>query len=483
MMSNLRKLKFKKLSFSTFGGAPLLLTLWNRFDFSLLLTQSGISKKRGVPTWKLAFLFVVGLMSRCGSCSKSIEFYEKESLLQRMLNVKITQSVLSRFMVSPFQWDLFNLKRLATFQKREETRLVDGDVIALDDSLIEHNHAKKIPFIYRLFDHCSNTYVHAMNIVALHAKKASGLQYPLLYSVWKQDNHKDPHQSKLDLALHMLQQLRDQLAAPVKCWVAMDSWYFVKSFYLEIEKLEFNWVTRAKSNTTLYRKVNIRGKERFIAILPEALYKEAKPVFSFWKKKGIMCMKFKDIYLVTEEIHNGSGYLKDHILKPVNAVVTTYLVENKETGESKRTIALLLSNEVDAKPETIVQVYKNRWSIEVFFRNGKQELGLNDCHSTDENHIHAHLSLLIVAETLIRYAQWIYNTKTGMEEEVTHGQVVAFLFHTRCEVHARGKDNIQVYFDMTAQRFARFFNTYWPDDLNMKWFDFQENWDPYPLSG
>jgi len=482
-MSTLKEPKFKNLSFSSFGGAPLLLTLWNRFDFSLLLTQSGINKKSGTPTWKMAFLFVAGLMARCKSDLKMIDFYDKESLLQRVCDEKISQSALSRFMVSKFNWQLFNLKRVAKFQENQETQLVDGDVIALDDSLIEHNHSKKIPFIYRLFDHCSDSYVKAMNLVVLHAVKATGLQYPLLYSVWKQDNGKDPHQSKLDLATHMLQQLRDQLAGPVKCWVAMDSWYFVKSLYMAIEKLEFNWVTRAKSNTTLYRKVTIRGKKRFIAIYPEVLYQEAAPVFSIWKKKGIMCMKFKDIYLVEEEIHHGRGKLKERKLKPINAVVTAYHEEDKQTGKSKQTFALLLSNEVEAKPETIVGVYKERWSIEVFFRNGKQELGLNDCHSTNENHIHAHLSLLMVAETLVRYAQWKYNEKTDMEQEVTHGQVVAFLFHTRCEVNAKNKDSIQVYFDMTTQRFASFFNKYWPNYFSMKWFDSQKNWDIYPQSG
>jgi len=109
----------------------------------------------------------------------------------------------------------------------------------------------------------------------------------------------------------------------------MDSWYFMKSLYLAIEKLDYNRVTRAKSNTTLYRKVVIRGKERIIAILPAALYKEAKPVFSFWKKKGIICMKFKDIYLLEDEVHKGLRYLKERIFKPINAVVTAYQEEDK----------------------------------------------------------------------------------------------------------------------------------------------------------
>jgi len=322
-----------------------------------------------------------------------------------------------------------------------------------------------------------------MNVVALHAMKANGLHYPLLYSIWKQDNGTDPHESKLDLALRMLRQVKEQAVGELKCWVAMDSWYFKKDFYLAIEKLEFHWVTRAKKNTTLYRKTIIRGKERYIKILPGQLFKEAAPAFLFWKKKTIMCMKFKDIYVAIDEIHRGQGYLKEPALKPLNAVVTAYLEEDQESGASKETFALLLSDQMDAPPEKIVQVYKNRWSIEVFFRNAKQELGLNNCHSTDENHIHAHLSLMFVAESLVRYAQWKYNEKASDKEEVTHGQVVALLLHTRCEVRPQGDESIQVYFDMPSQRFANFFRKYWPNRVLMDWFEISHNWDLHPLSG
>jgi len=43
-----------------------------------LLTQSGIFKLRGVPTWKLAFLVVDGLIARCSSCLQMIGFYTQE---------------------------------------------------------------------------------------------------------------------------------------------------------------------------------------------------------------------------------------------------------------------------------------------------------------------------------------------------------------------------------------------------------------------
>ena len=62
-----------------------------------------------------------------------------------------------------------------------------------------------------------------------------------------------------------------------------------------------------------------------------------------------------------------------------------------------------------------------------------------------------------MAEALVRFAQWKYHQKTDIKEEITHGQVVDLLFHIRCEVHAKSKDSIQVYFDTTAKPFATFF--------------------------
>jgi hypothetical protein len=70
----------------------------------------------------------------------------------------------------------------------------------------------------------------------------------------------------------------------------------------------------------------------------------------------------------------------------------------------------------------------------IFFRNAKQELGLTQCHSTSENTIHAYFTLLFVAETLVRFAQWEHN-KEG--EAVTHGEIVRLLFRGRCWVEFR----------------------------------------------
>src|SRR5579875_3824332 len=111
-MVRLCKPGFKELSsFSNVGGAPVLRTFWDRFDLSLLLSQSGIFKVRGVATWVLAFLYVVGLINRCPSVNALATFFNKDGLLQRMLGIqKVTQSTLSRFLTGFSQWDTFNEK-------------------------------------------------------------------------------------------------------------------------------------------------------------------------------------------------------------------------------------------------------------------------------------------------------------------------------------------------------------------------------------
>lgn len=98
-----------------------------------------------------------------------------------------------------------------------------------------------------------------MNLVVLPAVKATESQYPLLYSIWQKNNGMDPLQTRLDLALQMLKQVKSHVSNSSTRWVAMDSWYYAKDFYLAIEKLEFDWVTKAKSKTALYQKEIIRG--------------------------------------------------------------------------------------------------------------------------------------------------------------------------------------------------------------------------------
>jgi hypothetical protein len=83
-MKTLQEPKYRELQQSECAGAPILRTLWERFDISLLLTQSGMVKRCGTPSWLLCFLYVVGLISNCSSVVQMADMAQKDSLLKLM---------------------------------------------------------------------------------------------------------------------------------------------------------------------------------------------------------------------------------------------------------------------------------------------------------------------------------------------------------------------------------------------------------------
>jgi hypothetical protein len=63
---------------------------------------------------------------------------------------------------------------------------------------------------------------------------------------------------------------------------------------------------------------------------------------------------------MTNEIHRSQGDRKEPVLKPINEMVATYLEEDRQTDSHKATFALLISDQMEAPPEKIVQVYRKR---------------------------------------------------------------------------------------------------------------------------
>lgn len=496
-MTRLCKPGFKELSsFSSVGGAPVLRTLWDRFDFSLLLSQSGIFKVRGAATWVLAFVYVIGLINRCSSVNSLATFFNADSLLQHMTGIqKVTQSALSRFLTGFSQWDMFNQKRTARLQEDPDTALTQGDVLALDDTHAPHPYAKGIPFLYWLYDSSTKVYTWAMNIVALHAVRNNGVEYPWSYAIWtKPENDVDKKQSKLDLAWQMLQTVRKQ--ATCRLWVVMDRWYFSKPFLLQCESANFDWVTKAKRNTQLFRRMIEpgTGRERFVPLRPKDLIREVYPILmaqtnvdvasvacegiymkmpkASVNRRGEPCTKMK--YTRIAAVVGKRIKSKDNkaATEPSELLNPNGPVETDEVAAEYKGAYLLVSNRYDV-PSGVIEAWLKRWRIEVLFRTAKQELGMLNCHSPNENHIHAHMTLLFTAETLIRYVTW--QQKTAGEEDCTHGQVIRNLLCIRCRTRQAARqneqDSIVIDLDTPAKDFARLIRKFWPTKLELRWFE------------
>ncbi|UOF89274.1 transposase [Fodinisporobacter ferrooxydans] len=484
-MSALQKPRFKELNHGECAGAPILKSLWDRFDFSLLLTQSGIMKRSGTPSWLICFLYVVGIVSNCPSVVQIVKLASKDTLLKAMFQPwKFTQSTLSRFFTNGFAWMTFGKKRVERLQQDPLTQLTDGDVINLDDTHSAHPYAKQLPFLSWLFDHSMKVYVWATNLVVLQAVLKSGLEYPLFYRVWHKPEIKGEGITKLDLARQMLLMLRESVTCHL--WVAMDRWYLCKQFFTFLEENNFDWVTKAKRNTILFRKVIEPGtrRERFVPLTPVMLIREVFKELTRKATSGLVSISIPGIYMKRPyaAVNRKGKQVTKHKYVPIAAVVAMRLKEderldsdNVETeGEDSpatyKGAYLIISNRHDT-PKEALQTYIKRWRIEVFFRAAKQELAFEKCHSESQAHHHAHFELLFTAETLLAVALFELNKeKTSDDEGYTHGEMVRGLFHTRCQVRVKNHKGIQrIYIDCDTQvqQFARLIELFWPEHYLM----------------
>ncbi|UOF88940.1 transposase [Fodinisporobacter ferrooxydans] len=484
-MSTLQKPRFKELNHGECAGAPILKSLWDRFDLSLLLTQSGIMKRSGAPSWFICFLYVVDLVSNCSSVFQIAELVDKDALLKAMFQPwKIAQYTLSRFFTNGFAWVTFAKKRVERLQHDPLTRLTDGDVVNLDDTHSAHPYAKQLPFLSWLFDHSMKVHVWATNLVALQAVLKSGLEYPLFYRIWHKPEVKGEGITKLDLARQMLLMLRESVTCHL--WVAMDRWYLCKKFFTFLEENNFDWVTKAKRNTTLFRKVIEPGtrRERFVPLTPIMLIREVFKDLTRKATSGLVSISVPGIYMKRPytAVNRKGKQVTKHRYVPIAAVVAIRLKEDEQPNsadvdtegeESPATYKgayLLISNRHDA-PKEALQTYVKRWRIEVFFRTAKQELAFEKCHSESQAHHHAHFELLFTAETLLAVALFELNKeKTSDDEGYTHGEMVRGLFHTRCQVRVnnhRGIQRISIDCDTQVQQFARLIELFWPEHYVM----------------
>jgi len=475
-MTNLEKPILENKEYGPGGGIPLLKSLWEKFNVSLLFLQTGFQKHSGISAWLMAFAYICGLIAKKTSVNQNAEFSSDSPVLGLLLKGKtVTQPAFSRFLSKPYQWIKFSLARVSSLQEHPETALTDGDIIALDDTKVAHPFGKKLPFLCWLFDYSNKTHVWCMNLVSTLAVCKNGLEYPLFWRFWIKTDDQDVKKSKLELAKQMLLDLKSVCGK--KLWIAMDRWFLCWDFFDWLVSHNYDWVTKAKKNTVIY----IKEESGYKKINPKVLLAMCYEKLSKIGKDGIIVIP--DIYIkrpYNTFTKRRKPTRKFHFV-PIAAVASTYkkavepvdgLIQEEDETATYRDAFLLISNRMDA-PDEVAKVYAKRWKIEVFYRTSKQELGLTNCHSQSENAHLAHIELLFLAETLLCFAKWEYN-KGSVDEPLSHCDIVRLLFNASHRIICY-EQTIQIYFDMSGGLFSSFINKFWPKHLEL-WL-----WDCYNI--
>ena len=77
---------FEKKDYGQGAGIPILKTIWDLFDLSLLFSQLGIRKHSGLPPWLLAFAYICGLIGQVTSANRNAKFSSEAPFLRQLLS-------------------------------------------------------------------------------------------------------------------------------------------------------------------------------------------------------------------------------------------------------------------------------------------------------------------------------------------------------------------------------------------------------------
>lgn len=188
--------------------------------------------------------------------------------------------------------------------------------------------------------------------------------------------------SKIEVGLNMIKRAIKKIKNIP--YLLVDSWFVNQELIESCQKMGLHVVGLMKT----YRKIEINGKTFMANRIGE---------LDFKKKKH--CKSFK------------CDYIKHQITYQGIEMVAFWV---KPKGQT--TWKLLISTNTKLKFKETMELYQTRWTIEVFFKECKQNLGLQNCQSTDLDAHIAHITICLINYTILAL-------KIRFEDYETMGEV------------------------------------------------------------
>jgi len=298
------------------------------------------------------------------------------------------QSSVNRFLTSS-DWDEEMLqerylKKVKHLFHREQTSLI------IDDSISKKT-GEHIEDTQYHKDHCSNGYVFGHQIVTalIKAKDKVLPIFPKLYS--------KKTESKIELAKELIQLAFKKIRINE---VIIDSWYMATDIIKFCLKRNLDVIGCLKSN----RKVSFDRGERI----------KLKTYFKKLKEKDFQPMIIDD---ATYHIHE-----KIVRIKHIGFVKILISQEWKKEEKKWSKPFYLMSTDVKKSAVQIVRIYANRWSIETFHRDIKQNFGLEACQVRGRKGIIRHLILVTLAYAVLKFWMSLHGVVWTLGEVVRYIQ-------------------------------------------------------------
>jgi SRSO17 transposase len=284
------------------------------------------------------------------------------------------QSSLNRFLTRP-KW---NVRKVNALRLQYSLSNRSGGVLIVDDTIIEKS-GKQMDGVGFLFDHCKGKSVRCHDIVSSFYHNSDGVHVPLYFTPYVKEEHATRldiwFKTKIQIALDLIRKSLMHITPEV---VVFDAWYMSKELVDFLNCRGLVWVSQAKSN----RLVQVDDTWISVSMYAKSLSKQEFVRID----KVVDEQRFKWIYETTM------------VMKNIGLVKLVVLRQRKNS----KTCTFLVSNDTDLDGLQVLEYYKKRWAIEVFYRDCKQHLGMGEYQVRRLDAVVIHLHLVVLAYTLLK---------------------------------------------------------------------------------
>lgn len=260
----------------------------------------------------------------------------------------------------------------------------EGDgILALDDTL-SHKTGKHIEFVGYYYDHAEGRQTLAHDILTTHLIKGR-LSVPLDAWVYLKEEQlseeeKKEFKNKNQVAREFIEKAHSK-GIPF-LYVVGDSWFFCKETVELAESLGKTWIFQSKSDRVVLMPQGWVSLSEWTKTIPKEKFKHVKVRYKD-KEQTYWCY----------EANLRMRSLKD--AQRVRAVVS--YDNSKLEGEPN----FYCSNKLDMKADKLLNLYARRWKIDSFYRDAKQNLGMEEYEMRKIEGVRRHLAMVLIAHTLL----------------------------------------------------------------------------------
>ncbi len=287
--------------------------------------------------------------------------------------------------LSRSDWDAPALIERAAMDLLMAMKPKAGEVayLILDDTRIPKR-GQKMGYVSKIWDHKQQRFVRG-HVALTAAVMFRGVVLPWRVELWKPKGHPGPRYRKLtDLAAAMVKAF--EALAGVKVRVLFDAFYLCPQVARACQAKGFTFFSVASRNRNFTTGEGKRARRRRIARLMPGLVRH--------RGKGVRMTRSRGRH-ATLRVASADGRLSK--IGRVRMVVS-----KRPRGPWKKCIAVV-TNETGLRPRQVVAIYELRWTIEVLFKELRQDLGLGDYQMIAEEGILKHLHVCCLAHLLLTH--------------------------------------------------------------------------------